>query len=51
MILSLLAEGFGDSSFARLFSEMNPFVIAMFIVGIVFCIIELFIPGDRKSVV
>lgn len=45
MILSLLAEGFGDSSFARLFSEMNPFVIAMFIVGIVFCIIELFIPG------
>lgn len=45
MILNMLAEGFSDSSFARLFSEMNPFVIAMFIIGIVFCVIELLIPG------
>lgn len=45
MLLSLLSTTFSDSSFARLFSEMSPWVIALFVVGIFFCMIELLIPG------
>lgn len=45
MLLTLLTNAFADTSFARLFSEMSPWVIALFIVGIVFCMIELLIPG------
>ncbi len=45
MLLSLLSDAFADSSFAKLFTEMNPWVIAMFVVGILFCAIEVAMPG------
>lgn len=44
-ILSILAEGFADSSFARLFTEMTPIAIVLFVLGIIFCAIEMFVPG------
>lgn len=44
-ILMTLAEGFADSSFARLFTEMPAVTAVLFIVGIIFCAIEMFIPG------
>ena len=44
-ILAFLAEGFADSSFARLFTEMSPVAIVLFVVGIIFCAIEMFVPG------
>lgn len=34
----------GDS-FVRLFTEMTPIVIVLFILGILFCFVELFVPG------
>lgn len=43
--LTLLASGFADSSFVRLFTDMNPWCIGLFVLGIIFCIIEVFIPG------
>ena len=45
MLLGLLSTAFSDSSFARLFSEMSPWVIALFVVGIFFCMVELLVPG------
>lgn len=45
MLLTLLSDAFSDSSFAKLFTEMNPWVIAMFIVGVLFCAIEVILPG------
>lgn len=44
-VLTFLAESFADSSFARLFTEMNPVAIVLFVLGIIFCAIEMFIPG------
>lgn len=45
MLVHLLADSFADTSFARLFTEMNPIVIALFIVGVLLCSIELLLPG------
>lgn len=46
MLLELLFEsGFADSSFARLFTEMSPWAIVLFVLGALFCVIELMIPG------
>lgn len=45
ILLNLLSEGFADSSFARLFTDMNWWTAAIFAVGLVFCIIEMCIPG------
>ena len=42
--LALLAS-FADSSFARLFTEMTPIAIVLFVLGIIFCAIEMFVPG------
>lgn len=44
-ILTVLAEGFADSSFARLFTDMNALTAILFIVGLIFCMVELFMPG------
>ncbi len=33
------------SDFITLFSEMTPLVIILFVLGIIFCVIELFTPG------
>lgn len=33
------------SEFVTLFSEMTPLVIILFVLGIIFCVIELFTPG------
>ena len=44
-VLTILAEGFADSSFARLFTEMNAATIVLFVLGIIFCIVEMCIPG------
>ena len=43
--LMLLAEGFADSSFVRLFTDMNPWCIGLFVLGIIFCVIEVYMPG------
>ena len=44
-IFAFLAEGFADSSFVRLFTEMSPIAIVLFVLGIIFCAIEMFVPG------
>ncbi len=44
-LLMLLASGFADSSFVRLFTDMNPWCVGLFVLGIIFCIIEVFMPG------
>ncbi len=44
-ILTILAESFADSSFARLFTEMNAVTIVLFVLGIIFCAIEMCMPG------
>ena len=43
-VLTMLAT-FAESSFARLFTEMSPVAIVLFILGIIFCAIEMFVPG------
>ena len=43
--LMLLASSFADSSFAKLFTDMNPWCIGLFVLGIIFLIIEVFMPG------
>ena len=43
--LMLLASDFADSSFVRLFTDMNPWCIGLFVLGIIFCVIEVFMPG------
>lgn len=45
ILYNLLMEGFADSSFARLFTEMNGWTIALFVLGLILCAIEMFIPG------
>lgn len=44
-LLTILAESAADSSFVRLFTEMNAWSAVLFILGIVFCAIEMFVPG------
>ena len=44
-LLMLLANDFADSSFIRLFADMNPWCIGLFVLGIIFCVIEVFLPG------
>jgi len=44
-VLSILAEGFADTSFARLFTEMNAITIILFVLGIIFCAVEMCVPG------
>lgn len=34
-----------DSSFVRLFTEMNGWTIVIFVLGLIFCAIEMFVPG------
>ena len=43
-VMNLLASGAGDS-FVRLFTEMNSWTIALFVLGIIFCLIEMCVPG------
>ncbi|MCH5156493.1 MAG: hypothetical protein J1G02_01285 [Clostridiales bacterium] len=43
-VLTMLLSTAGDS-FVRLFTEMNAWTIAVFILGIIFCAIEMFVPG------
>ena len=43
-ILTFLAS-FADTSFARLFTEMTPIAIVLFVLGIIFSAIEMFVPG------
>ena len=46
-IFSMLLEATVDAgdSFVRLFTEMNAWTIAVFVVGIILCAIEMFVPG------
>lgn len=44
-MLNILLESFADSSFARLFTEMNAWTIVLFVLGIIFCAIEMCVPG------
>lgn len=44
ILMNLLASAAGDS-FIRLFTEMNSWTIVLFILGIIFCLIEMFVPG------
>ena len=44
-LLMFLADSFADSSFVKLFTDMDPWCIALFVLGIIFCIIEVFMPG------
>lgn len=44
-VLTILAESFADSSFARLFTEMNAATIVLFVLGIIFCAVEMCVPG------
>lgn len=43
--LGILASTFSDSSFVKLFTEMNAVTALLFILGIIFCFVELFLPG------
>ena len=43
-IFTTLLATAGDS-FVRLFTEMNAWTIAVFALGIIFCAIEMFVPG------
>lgn len=45
ILTTLLFESFADTSFARLFTEMNAWAIALFVLGIIFCAIEMCTPG------
>lgn len=44
-VLTILCESFADSSFARLFTEMNAATIVLFVLGIIFCVVEMCTPG------
>ena len=44
MLMNLLGSAAADS-FVRLFTEMNSWTIALFALGIIFCLIEMCIPG------
>ena len=44
-VMNLMLETFADSSFVRLFTEMNGWAMALFIVGVIFCAIEMCTPG------
>ena len=44
-ILTMLLETTAGDSFVRLFTEMNAWTIAVFVLGIIFCAIEMFVPG------
>ena len=44
MLMNLLGSAAGDS-FVRLFTEMNSWTIALFVLGIIFCLIEMCTPG------
>lgn len=42
---AFLCFAVADSSFVRLFSEMNPWTVVLFVLGVLFCVVELFTPG------
>ena len=44
IMMNLLASAAADS-FVRLFTEMNAWTIGLFVLGIIFCAIEMFVPG------
>ena len=43
-LMNFLESGAGDS-FVRLFTEMNAWTIGLFVLGIIFCAIEMCVPG------
>lgn len=45
MALNFLLSAASDSSFVRLFTEMNAWTIVLFVLGIIFCAIEMCVPG------
>ena len=44
-LFTMLLEASASDSFVRLFTEMNAWTIAAFSLGIIFCAIEMFVPG------
>ena len=44
-VFTMLLEAAAGDSFVRLFTEMNAWTIAVFALGIIFCAIEMFVPG------
>lgn len=44
-MLEFLLNTASDSSFVRLFTEMNGWTIVIFVLGLIFCAIEMFVPG------
>ena len=44
-VLTMLLEASASDSFVRLFTEMNAWTIAVFALGIIFCAIEMCVPG------
>ena len=44
-ILTMMLAGSAGESFVRLFTEMNAWTIAAFVLGIIFCAIEMIVPG------
>ena len=44
-VLTMLLDASAGDSFVRLFTEMNAITIAVFALGIIFCAIEMFVPG------
>ena len=44
-VLTMLLEATAGDSFVRLFTEMNAWTIAVFALGIIFCAIEMCVPG------
>ncbi len=44
-LLTLFAGSFAESDFVKLFTDMNPWCIGLFVVGLIFCLVEVFMPG------
>lgn len=45
ILTNLLLDSVAGDSFIRLFTEMNAWTIVLFVLGIIFCAIEMFVPG------
>ncbi|MCM1043248.1 MAG: hypothetical protein NC350_03445 [Corallococcus sp.] len=45
MLMAMFEASNAWESFVQLFTEMTPVVAALFILGIIFCVIEIFVPG------
>ena len=44
-VINMLLDATASDSFVRLFTEMNAWTIAVFVLGIIFCAIEMIVPG------